>query len=163
MKNLIGMTDFVLQDKSMSGLSIANYANFLKQPLELWMFAPCDEDGNILEEPKDEALCEYCPLENWKSDSKGESCEGSRCDVATENYNKKYYQAKERCFFEGFKVTSDKFIHDTCHYFIEDKNGFKPLWNFNNKWEFYSRYKTIEDLVKYSPELTLTAQKQIGL
>ena len=28
-----------------------NYANFLKQPLTLGMFIPCDLDGNVLEEP----------------------------------------------------------------------------------------------------------------
>ena len=27
---------------------IYNYANFLKQPLELGMFIPCDEDGNVI-------------------------------------------------------------------------------------------------------------------
>ena len=31
---------------------IENYAKFLKQPLKLGMFIPCDEDGNVLEEPK---------------------------------------------------------------------------------------------------------------
>lgn len=25
---------------------------FVKQPLELWMFIPCDEKGNVLEEPE---------------------------------------------------------------------------------------------------------------
>ena len=27
------------------------YAKFLRQLLELWMFVPCDKDGNVLEEP----------------------------------------------------------------------------------------------------------------
>lgn len=31
--------------------TIERYAKFLKQPIELWMFVPCDEDGNVLEEP----------------------------------------------------------------------------------------------------------------
>ena len=30
---------------------IENYAKFLKQPLKLEMFVPCDDDGNILENP----------------------------------------------------------------------------------------------------------------
>ena len=32
--------------------SLEKYAKFLKQPLKLEMFVPCDEDGNILKEPK---------------------------------------------------------------------------------------------------------------
>ena len=59
---LISMTDFVLEQKeklknSEQGfniekydfiINVCNYAKFLKQPLEQWMFAPCDENGNIL-------------------------------------------------------------------------------------------------------------------
>lgn len=53
---LISMTDFVLLDKYAGSPINMNkqYAQFLKQPLELWMFVPCDEDGNVLEEPKAE-------------------------------------------------------------------------------------------------------------
>ena len=117
MKNLIGMTDFVLQDKSMSGLSITNYANFLKQPLELWMFVPCDNDGNVLEEP----------------------CFDGENDQYFASAFEQFQQAKERCLFEGW-----------------DLEDVKETLSCGN-------HKTIEDLVKYSPELTLTAQKQIGL
>ena len=56
---LIPMTDFVLKyysDETMDELQILdlinNYATFLKQPLKLEMFVPCDNDGNILEEPQ---------------------------------------------------------------------------------------------------------------
>jgi hypothetical protein len=57
---LIPMTDFVNNVGNMenypsheNALSwIYNYATFLKKPLKLEMFAPCDEDGNVLEEPK---------------------------------------------------------------------------------------------------------------
>ena len=31
---------------------IYNYATFLKQPLKLEMFVPCDDNGDILKEPK---------------------------------------------------------------------------------------------------------------
>jgi hypothetical protein len=61
MDKLISMTDFVLSGKwdkassepySKENLDrITKYANFLKRPLELGMFIPCDEDGNLLEEP----------------------------------------------------------------------------------------------------------------
>jgi hypothetical protein len=70
MKNLISMTDFVLkQIKSKSNYKIEkidNYANFLKQPLELWMFIPCDliqgkivilnEENNHYQQAKERCL-----------------------------------------------------------------------------------------------------------
>ena len=50
------MTDFVLQQGNPSNTDsqfadkIMSYAHFLKQPLTIGMFVPCDEDGNVLEE-----------------------------------------------------------------------------------------------------------------
>ena len=55
---LISMTDFVLEQGKKPNNSdfrqrfvvkVLNYANFLKQPLTLGMFVPCDDDGNVLE------------------------------------------------------------------------------------------------------------------
>ena len=52
------MTDFVLELGKTNQIELSdeafidvvlNYAQFLKQPLTLGMFVPCDEDGNILE------------------------------------------------------------------------------------------------------------------
>lgn len=66
MEELISMTDFVLQmskpydkETAESETCLAEnfydrvplYANFLKRKLELWMFIPCDENGEPLEEP----------------------------------------------------------------------------------------------------------------
>ena len=64
---LISMTDFVLQIEAEVGKEdyqvvawqtkiygydrINKYANFLKQPLTLGMFVPCNDDGNILKVP----------------------------------------------------------------------------------------------------------------
>ena len=64
---LISMTDFVeFADNKLCSINspsvrisnygktldlIVNYKNFLKQPLTLGMFVPCDEEGNVLEEP----------------------------------------------------------------------------------------------------------------
>ena len=112
------------------------YSKFLSQPLELWMFVPCNEDGNVLEEPKDKNLCEYCPIGSWKSDSKGNSCEGSKCDVASENYIDVLNEAKERVLFEGIFSEYDL--------------------------EQIFKHKTIEDLIPYDLTLTDTAKKQIS-
>lgn len=54
---LISMTDFVLERQgkilnSELGCLAIYYASFLKQPLKLEMFIPCDKDGNVLEEPQ---------------------------------------------------------------------------------------------------------------
>ena len=52
MKKLIEIIDYIIEqhEQCISSTSKTyNYAIFLKQPLELWMFVPCDEDGNVLE------------------------------------------------------------------------------------------------------------------
>lgn len=100
MKNLIGMVDFVLNQgetstfdtdqgdwyfKEQSKLDkIRSYANFLKQPLALWMFVPCklvDGVWVVLEEKK--------PFQD--------------------NYFE-FQQAKERCLFEGFGVRKGNWL-----------------------------------------------------
>jgi len=63
-----------------------NYDLFLEQPLKLEMFVPCDEDGNILEEPL---------AYNFKS-----------VQLFT-NYNIKYQKAKEKVLFEGFELKEE--------------------------------------------------------
>jgi len=84
---LISMTDFVLEQKIQSYepehilKRITNYANFLKQPLKLEMFVPCDEDGNVLEVPNsDNEINNYFDL------------------------SFEYHQAKERVLFKGFNT-----------------------------------------------------------
>jgi hypothetical protein len=87
---LISMTDFVLKNtytneivKDFKGVLIkhCNYAEFLKQPLELWMFVPCDEDGNVISE-------KYSAKENTENKSFAK-------------LSNEYKEAKERCLFEG--------------------------------------------------------------
>ena len=100
---LIPMTDFVLQiDKLcpcdlgqdfsswtlLKLITIKNYATFLKQPLKLEMFVPCDEDGDILDEPMD--------------------YEQRLPNIMTEYDDEvyRYKQAKEKVLFEGFEFVS---------------------------------------------------------
>jgi len=109
MKNLIGMTDFVLDQEKIVDNSgdyrifkkafnlCEKYAKFLKQPLELWMFVPCDEDGNVLKKTI---------IEKYQF---GENEIGSYEIPSLE-----YEQAKERCLFvwqKGFdyKVICEMF------------------------------------------------------
>lgn len=70
---LISMTDFVLDtfeeeiDCAISEQRMFNYATFLKQPLTIGMFIPCDDDGNVLQEPKEHFATGNNVLEEAKS------------------------------------------------------------------------------------------------
>lgn len=84
------MTDFVISqwDKDITreefAQSMINYAQFLKQPLKIEMFVPCNE-GNVLEEPK--------------NDFRGYNDYSKRLNV--------FEKAKEKVLFEGFEVIKD--------------------------------------------------------
>ena len=147
MKKLIGMTDFVLEQKlelNIKGYervfirNIVNYANLLKQPLMLGMFIPCDEKGNVLEEPNRISNMNWGAkkLEDWSL-----NCY-------------EYQQAKERVLFEGFSV-----INKSNFYFLEreDTAIFLEVLSKNTKF-------TIETLLQF-PTVTLTesAIKKIGI
>ncbi len=92
MKKLISMTSFVFNqnevlqmyknhDKGVLFERCINYANFLKQPLNLGMFVPVDEKGNVLEEKSIFNTTD----EDYIFDS--------------ELFDE-YHHAKERCLFE---------------------------------------------------------------
>ena len=104
---LISMTDFVLEQYEQCISSTGrtyNYAMFLKQPLELWMFIPCDEEGNVLEEKSIFNTTDEDYIFN------------------SDDFDK-YQQAKERCLFEGFEfIESLKLINCNLNEFkkIED-------------------------------------------
>jgi hypothetical protein len=89
---LISMTDFVLdkqrfkEDSDTAIFKATSYAIFLKQPLKLEMFVPCDDEGNALEEPK------------------GTNLESSFFEMQIDyNLENKYQQAKEKVLFEEFQ------------------------------------------------------------
>ena len=146
---LQSMTDFILKidaivtqpedqdidDWNLNCFSvIENYAKFLKQPLKLEMFVPCDDSGNVLEEPT--------------------NYEKRLSNMMTE-YNDEVYtynQAKERVLFKGFEhylfMQADNVQH----------NKSRKCFSFPN----YNGV-IIEDLISLEVELTPTAIKQIGL
>ena len=138
---------------------IINYANFLKQPLTLGMFIPCDENGDVLEkEPNEDELCKFCDYPSDKRHANAHSlgCEGSRCESTAENYLYVYQQAKERVLFEGVSIkefgrvviTNSKGIENT----IANANIKKCIPNW-----------TIETLIQWELTLTESAIKQLGL
>jgi len=90
MEILISMVDFVLEKNKaeevtrQSYIECSKYAIFLKQPLKLGMFVPCDLDGNVLEDANRSTHTDIECLE--------------------------YQQAKERCLFEGFTQAEVSYI-----------------------------------------------------
>jgi hypothetical protein len=148
MANLIPMTDFVLNSDTKQNLEdlhyelIKNrkYALFLKKPLQVWMFIPCDENGNILEKPDGSVHYVFRSKSMYKEDLQ------------------KYNEAKERCLFTGFKVIE----HELGDLTIKcDDNVINPMWKFKTeeKWRCARGIYYIEDLVKYKLGLTNTALK----
>lgn len=157
---LISMTEFVLERKkkmendaqnhvifSTSGnlTKIFKYAEFLKQPLKLEMFVPCDEDGNFLEEP---------------IDSIG----------GVELYTKKYQQAKDEVLFEDFNFFESQI--EATNTMLGDYGIFTFINRFgfitHTKGQGYSVYyklNTIEDLIRIEKGISLTesAIKQLWL
>jgi hypothetical protein len=139
MKNLISMTDFVLdcyknapiEDYHKENETFVNkvlaYAKFLKQPIKLEMFIPCDEDGNILEEP-----IEY--QDYLKIGQQGIMHWG----LNVYNQSKKYKKAKEKVLFEGFT------LYPNNDNFLQRGNILIDI----------SKLRAVEDLIPYNVELT---------
>jgi len=145
----ISMTDFVLEqykiwcdDNNPDCRSTEryisrtkNYATFLKQPLKLGMFVPCDENDDVLEEPND--------YKYYIHDDETGAYDGPH-----EKDCIKYMQAKERVLFEGFYMDFDEGY--ICPFLENYPVGFFNL----SYWCLSDRFKTIEDLVKYNLKLT---------
>lgn len=141
---LISMVEFVLQQNfrlankeityNECGLMILKYANFLKQSLKLEMFVPCDEEGDILEEPT-----------NYEQ----------RLPNMMTEYNDEIYrykQAKEKVLFEGFHIEGNKLCYSYFYFGI--------IYDISNlKVE-----NLLSELPENEmPKLMLSAVKQIGL
>ena len=105
------MTDFVLEQGKKPNNSdfregfvvkVLNYANLLKQPLTLGMFVPCDDDGNVLEEP-------YKDM--W--DNFINSHFGHFNESYTYCFN--YQIAKSKVLFNGFSYINEVLINNKNH------------------------------------------------
>lgn len=154
---LISMTEFVIeQEKELSNIleeilpsiklaktldKIINYANFLNQPLTLGMFVPCDEDGDVLQEPKfyyrEEDLKHFKGQELQVANRVNEKC-------------KQYQKAKDKVLFDGFDIYSNGDLYNS---FVTFESSRLESMNVEN---------LITDF-QYSFYLTLNAIKQLGL
>lgn len=115
---------------------------FGRQPLTLGIFIPCDEEGNVLEEP-----------DFW--DANGRAYDPKLTHRYCDSKIKEYHEAKKRILFEGFMLIH---IHNKRYkqaLVAKDKEG-------KGQFDIYD-YETIEDLVFMDLTLTPNAIKQLGL
>lgn len=126
-------------------LECVKYMKFLKQPLTLGIFVPCDEKGKPMKHP-DEI-----------EDTVNDSMTGA---IQVKNYKLDYQEAKERVLFEGFEVGG--IYHNSVHF--KSRGIARIFYTKDNYYHNYGRKHTeIEDLLNQNITLTKTAQKQIGL
>lgn len=165
---LISMTDFVLQFDKPAGYyedqsdflhcqveymeRVMEYAKFLKQPLILGMFIPCDEAGNVMEEPNEYSKwIKAVVIDELNYFSDG--WDGCR----------QYHEAKERVLFECVQY-HDIQPSSNSNYF--SLNGVKfSIQNNNGSYSLLYGFDTVEKLLKKVGEINLTesATKKIRL
>ena len=157
---LISMTDFVLKQSERimncelthleSHHQIVDYSNFLKQPLKLEMFVPCDENCNVLEEPE-----KYGWLQNV----------GSRNSYATEQECidcETFHLAKEKVLFERFELVKTSGDYKSIKFNDLEVFWYNSTCNIGfNPWTRNEDYYNIEDLIEYDLTLTPNAIKRI--
>ena len=138
---LISMVDFVLEQYELDkGSQIFekdcyNYANLLKQHLNIGMFVPCDEDGDILDEPENYEL----RLPNMMTEYNDEIY--------------RYEQAKEKVLFEGFKIYDYKL---NVFFYL---GRLKTLSYDKKRKDFITiglLPETVEDLINISSQIKLS-------
>ena len=134
---LIPMTDFVLEQlneqnsrtKPMREVfnSLEKYAKFLKQPLKLEMFVPCDDEGIVLEEPKIEE--EYVD------------------EHTTQIFAQYQYdldKAKENVLFDGFELKEIGSICAPNKLVIGEFDEFEKSVKFYYSMEKLAEYKVFQ-------------------
>lgn len=142
------MTDFCLKNYELMGekplkmwshtftKKCLNYANFLKQPLELGMFVPC-VDGLLIERPE---YYGFWLMDDTKDISKYHN--HLECN--------QYQKAKERVLFEGFE-------YEKIYGRVRRLNS--------TEYCYLETDMTVESLIDDFTDITLTpnALKKIGL
>lgn len=153
MEKLKPMADFVLEqskiinDPEILARLLISYATFLKQPLALGMFVPCDLDGNVFENIQLTECVKKCPFKN---------------DYKTCCEHKKIYEAMSRILFKDFEIETLN-IKENITAEILKLDKCRVFWKDGGSWNKSGLHNTIEDLVKYNLVLTESAKKQIGI
>lgn len=144
------MTTFILEqsekinDPEILVRVLVKYAMFLERPLTLGMFVPCDEDGNVLEEPHPEKYFDINkPSDKFTNeDKKGLDLYSSALMF--------YDAAKKNVLFSDLE--------------IEKRLGSIHVLRYGNT-VFFSNWKNIsvDQIVKHRIEFTESAIKYLGL
>ncbi len=139
------MTDFVLEKSKNAPIddynevnekfvnSVISYANFLKQPLTLGMFVPCDDDGVVLE------------IYKWVAPK----------DIIWVEYEKRLKIAQSKVLFNGFQIEQ----HETEIFSVRCENKIlNVFWNMNDdsNWFTAKRINIVEDLIIYNLDLAVS-------
>lgn len=117
---------FILDFKKKLGgdINVIEVTNNLEKALneepKIWMFRPCDKNGNLMELP---------------------IMEGD--DVSTKEYISEFYEACDRMWFSGYKVIErgdNRYLinQDLDHVIVLDNNNTFPLHRGENLKEFLS-------------------------
>lgn len=148
---LIPMSDFVLEQAKQFDFdghpqrikTLEKYAKFLKQPLTLPMFVPCDENDNVIEPP---STIEFLsPATEKEAVAKG----------------KLFAIGKEKVLFKGFSIQKQNY---TSSHLLElvDREGEAILHYNSSTKEFYDLSEeeylisNIELFIEYAGAPTLT-------
>jgi hypothetical protein len=149
---LVPMVEFILSHPASTDYewqlkNHLNYANFLSQPLELWMFVPVGDNGEVLEEPTN--------LQKMQAGWADNPLDANFYNVCA------YNEAKQRCLFEGFEMHD---LRDGVKRLTSPCGHFNPYWYSPVRRWYPARgieNQTVEDLVRVDVTLTETALKQI--
>jgi len=116
---------------------VGEYAKFLKRPLELFMFVPIDEEGEIVTEPKEADFTDNTGFVN------------NAFFIEMNDYQ----AAKARCLFEGFEFREGA---------IFTPNSDQPF-GVNRFYHLWVKGVTAEQLIDdiFPLTLTPTAKKEI--
>ena len=146
---LKSMTDFVIDVGNMENYPshekalswIYNYATFLKKPLKLGYFIPCDENDVPLEEPINFEVWERLHFNNGKTE-KG---------TIGFKEHEKYDAYLERVLFKGFEYDKENdwvTYNEFARFFVSElQNG---------------KVEDLHELITEKVKLTKTAKKEIG-
>lgn len=161
---LIGMTDYVLKQNVSSNKEsyettfdrIVEYAKFLKQPIKLGMFIPCDEDDNALIDP------EIIAKENgvWLFNHTF-SHNGYQKNLGV--YRQEFEVAISRILFLGFEIKEyPDAVKGEITKVIKHKSCYAAHF-INDEWKLGVGLSMIEDLVPDNLTLTESKAKELGL
>lgn len=163
MENLISMTDYVLEQKEVALENpntiialgrfldnVTNYAKFLSMPLELKMFVPCDDEGNVLEKEL------FSPIWEDYHNKKGGNHELYLHNLKIYN---EYQKALSEVIFEGFELKTRTAFNNGYEFVVDKNEIFYPYWrNPVLGWESSKGLRTVEDLIKFGIKLTPNAK-----